>query len=80
MQPTSMSKENLQEMRALSRRELQVIALLADGHTKQSISEHLCISRSTVATHVKNIFQKMSVSNVHGAVGRAFRFGILSLD
>ena len=80
MQPTSMSKENLQEMRALSRRELQVIALLADGHTKQSISEQLRITRNTVATHVSHIFKKLDVSNAHGAVGKAFRCGILSLD
>jgi ATP/maltotriose-dependent transcriptional regulator MalT len=80
MQLTSMSKENLQEIDSLSRREMQVITLLADGQTKQGISQHLSIARTTVATHVRHIFQKLRVSNVHGAVGRAFRFGILSLD
>jgi DNA-binding CsgD family transcriptional regulator len=80
MHLSSITKRKIKEGDPLSRRELQVIALLADGHTKQSISEQLRITRNTVATHVGHIFKKLDVSNAHGAVGKAFRCGILSLD
>lgn len=42
----------------LSKRELQVLALIAQGASNKSIAEALFISAATVAAHVRNIFEK----------------------
>ncbi len=77
--PVTIAKEDPQSIKSLSKREVQVVALLAEGLSKQKISEHLSIKVSTVATHVKNIYQKMGVENAAGAISKAYRCGILAL-
>ena len=47
----------------ISRREHEVLDLLARGNTNQEISEALSISPHTVKTHVYNLFKKIQVSN-----------------
>lgn len=66
------------EILPLSKRELEILTLLSDGLSKNKISAHLGISPSTVASHAKNIYHKLRVVNVAGALGVAFRSGILS--
>ena len=65
---------------SLSKRQTEIIKLLSQGHSKHKIAEQLNITSSTVATHARHIFKKLGVSNASGAVGKAFRCGILSLD
>ena len=57
-----------------------LIALLSEGLSKEKIAKQLDISRATVATHARHIFKKLGVFNAPGAVGKAFRCGILSAD
>ena len=80
MNPAYSATEAVKQFKPLSKRETQIITLLADGHTKQTIAEHLLITKHTVASHVTHIFQKLDVANAPGAVGKAFRFGIIALD
>ena len=47
----------------ISRREQEVLELLARGNTNQEISESLSISPHTVKTHAYNLFKKIQVSN-----------------
>ncbi len=47
----------------LSERELQVLALLADGRPNREISLLLSISEGTVKTHLKHIFSKLGARN-----------------
>ena len=61
----------------LSAREQEVLELLAEGFHKKEISTKLDVSVPTIAFHVKNIFQKLEVSNAPAAVGKAYRKGIL---
>jgi DNA-binding CsgD family transcriptional regulator len=49
--------------RALSRRELEVIALIASGATNAQIADRLVITEGTAKTHVKRILRKLGVSN-----------------
>jgi two-component system, NarL family, response regulator DevR len=55
---------------ALSERESEVLALLADGMTDRQIAETLTISPRTVETHVSSILHKLGVRNRAEAAGR----------
>jgi DNA-binding NarL/FixJ family response regulator len=46
----------------LSRREREVLALIAEGRTNREIGERLFISQKTVAVHIGNILSKLGAS------------------
>jgi DNA-binding NarL/FixJ family response regulator len=48
----------------LSRRERQILQLIAEGWTTQKIGDQLCISGKTVETHRSNIMKKLSLYTV----------------
>jgi len=54
----------------LSARETDVMRLLSKGHTYSSIGKQLFISKETVKTHLKNIYQKLQVRSKAEAVTR----------
>ncbi|MBX9258459.1 response regulator transcription factor [Desmonostoc muscorum CCALA 125] len=64
----------------LSKRELEVIRLMATGKTNQEIGAVLQISEGTVKYHVNNILSKLGVSDRIQAVITALKRGIVSLD
>ncbi len=45
----------------LSRRETEVMFLLAKGHNASFIQEELCISKSTAKTHINHIYRKLDI-------------------
>lgn len=55
--------------RSLTRREYEVLELLAEGMTNRQIGEVLMISEATAITHVKRVISKLSVSNRTEAAG-----------
>ena len=57
----------------LTRRELDVLRLLADGKTNKAIAEALVISDGTVKFHVNSILRKLRVANRAEAVSRYLR-------
>jgi two-component system response regulator DegU len=59
----------------LTRRESEVLQLLADGKSNRSLGEALYISEKTVKNHVSNILQKMSVNDRTQAVVTAIKKG-----
>ncbi|WP_138419486.1 response regulator [Aquibacillus sediminis] len=59
----------------LTRRECEVLQLLADGKSNRGVSETLFISEKTVKNHVSNILQKMKVNDRTQAVVEAIRNG-----
>lgn len=61
----------------LSGRELEVLALAADGHMGPVIAERLYVSPSTVKSHFENIYEKLGVSDRGAAVAQALRLGLL---
>ena len=56
----------------LSARELEVVRLVAAGHTNREIANALFISDHTVARHIQNIFAKLGVSSRTALAGYAF--------
>ena len=59
----------------LTRRECEVLQLLADGKSNRAIGETLYISEKTVKNHVSNILQKMNVNDRTQAVVMAIKNG-----
>lgn len=59
----------------LTKRECEVLQLLADGQSNRAIGESLYISEKTVKNHVSNILQKMNVNDRTQAVVLAIKNG-----
>jgi len=60
----------------LSKRELEVLALIAEGRSNPEIGRQLYITRKTVAVHVSNILTKLGVSGRVEAAAVAIRLGM----
>ncbi|WP_026928933.1 response regulator [Glycomyces tenuis] len=61
----------------LSERELEVLALIAKGHSNREAAAELFISEATVKTHLTHIYAKLEVNDRAAAVGAAYRRGLL---
>jgi DNA-binding NarL/FixJ family response regulator len=57
----------------LTRRELDVLRLLAEGRSNRGIAEALVVSEGTVKFHVNSILRKLRVANRAEAVSRYLR-------
>jgi DNA-binding NarL/FixJ family response regulator len=62
---------------ALSARELEVLALVALGHSNSQIAKQLTISPSTAKSHVEHILRKLGVTSRTGAAVKAARLGLI---
>lgn len=62
---------------ALSEREREVLALIARGASNSAIAAALFISEATVKTHLLHLYAKLGVRDRAGAVGEAYRRGML---
>ena len=61
----------------LSKRELEVLALIAQGATNREAAAKLFISEATVKTHLLHLYAKLGVSDRAAAVATAFARGLL---
>jgi LuxR family maltose regulon positive regulatory protein len=61
----------------LTKRELQVLHLIAQGATNQEIARELAITVSTVKKHVGLIFAKLGVTHRTEAVARSRELGLI---
>lgn len=61
----------------LSRREIEVLTLLAQGKTDREIADELFIERRTVSKHVAAILAKLGVPNRSAAASTALRLGLV---
>jgi len=62
---------------ALTAKELEVLALLAQGHSNKQIARALYVSDATVKTHLQHIYAKFEVQSRFGALSRAAEMGLL---
>ena len=60
-----------------TRRELEVLRLVAEGHTDREVADALVISPRTVNRHLSNIFVKLDVPGRAAAVAYAIRVGVV---
>jgi two-component system, NarL family, nitrate/nitrite response regulator NarL len=62
---------------ALSPREQEVLALIAEGLTAPAVGRELHLSTATVKSHLKTLYEKLGVSDRAAAVAEAMRRGLL---
>ncbi len=75
--PDSNSHTAHMDTHGLSRRELEVLKLVAEGMNNPRIAEDLSISLNTVTRHITNIFRKTGSSNRVEAAMYAARIGLV---
>jgi LuxR family maltose regulon positive regulatory protein len=78
--PGSFSEEEaefLAPIESLTPRELEVLRLIAGGHSNQRIADKLVITLSAVKKHTGNIFRKLNVTSRTQAIARARQLGLL---
>jgi DNA-binding NarL/FixJ family response regulator len=68
---------NSEEAPTLTRREKEILQLIADGQTNNDIAEKLFVSPYTVDTHRKNLLQKFEVGNTAQLIKMASGFGLV---
>ena len=62
---------------ALTPKEVELLALLADGHSYLNAAHNLAVSINTVRNHVRSIYDKLHVHTKSEAVAKALKHGIL---
>ncbi len=61
----------------ITKREIEVVKLIAQEYTTQEIADQLFVSTNTVATHKRNLFVKMDVKNSVGMVKKAMDWELI---
>jgi two-component system nitrate/nitrite response regulator NarL len=65
------------ERPALTKRETQVLRLLAEGHSAPAIGRRLYLAPATVKTHLGHLYEKLDVSDRAACVAQAMRAGLI---
>ncbi|GAB3795203.1 response regulator transcription factor [Humibacter antri] len=73
-----MGRVRTPEANALSPRELEVLALVADGATNRAVGARMHLSEATVKTHLLSVYAKLGVGDRAAAVAEGFRRGLLT--
>jgi len=61
----------------LSKRELEILNLIAQGHSNEEIAAKIFVSLSTVKTHNQNLFVKLDVKRRTQAIEKAKRLNLI---
>jgi len=68
------------EKRALTKRETEIVRLVADGFKNREVAEKLGISVKTVETHRANIMNKLALRNLAELIRYAIQKGLVKID
>lgn len=75
--PTFIFNQNEMNRLGLSKRELEVLQLMAEGLSNNEIAAQLFVSLNTIKTHASNVFIKLDVSRRTQAVEKAKRIQLI---
>jgi len=80
LEPSSEAKLKLDGLcvRVLSRREIDVLTLVAAGYSRKEIGESLEITPNTAAKHVSSIYRKLNISSIAEATRIAIENGVVA--
>jgi two-component system, NarL family, response regulator NreC len=70
----------MSEKRALTKREKEIVSLVAEGYKNREVAEKLRISVKTVETHRANIMNKLALRNLAQLIHYAIRTGMVSIQ
>lgn len=79
VQPTEnfvVNENNLKQL-GISKRELEVLLLMAQGLSNQEVADKLFVSLNTVKTHSSKLFEKLNVQRRTQAVQEAKKLGLV---
>lgn len=62
----------------LTGREIEVLTLVAEGHTSKRIGKELFLGEETIKWHKRNIYAKLKARNRTNAVAIGIRMGVIS--
>lgn len=68
------------EKRTLTKRETEIVRLVADGYKNREVAEKLDISVKTVETHRANIMNKLALRNLAELIRYAIQKGLVKID
>ena len=80
LHPALLSRKATQTQRVLSKREREIMDLLAQGLTGEQVAEKLYLSPETIKTHIRNAMSKLEAHTRVHAVAIALRQGFISGD
>ncbi|GBC91906.1 Transcriptional activator protein AnoR [bacterium HR15] len=77
-----MSQRNWQSQKPvrLTKREIEVLSLIAQGRSSQEVADALFVSKRTVDFHLANIYEKLNVNNRVKAFRRAAQMGLIPVE
>ena len=64
----------------LTKREIEVLSLIAQGHSSREAAVQLVVSKRTVDFHLANIYDKLEVTNRVQAFRAATRLGLIPFE
>lgn len=64
----------------LTKREIEVLSLIAQGYSSKEAAERLFVSKRTVDFHLANVYHKLQVSNRVQAFRAATRLGLIPFE
>ncbi|MET0377758.1 MAG: response regulator transcription factor [Spongiibacteraceae bacterium] len=67
-------------LESLSKREREILKLVADGHSSAAIGEMLHLSPKTVDSYRSRLMQKLHISDLAGLIKFAILYGVTSLE
>ena len=76
----TLDNSDIRKVEILSKREYEVLVLIASGYNNKVIGEELFISEKTVKNHITNIFKKLEVEDRVQAVIFSYANNIKSID
>jgi len=74
---SSQNHSEIADCARLTRREVEILSLIVEGHSSKQVADLLFVSKRTVDFHLDNVYEKLQVSNRMQALQRATRLGLL---
>ena len=78
--PSTTRPESAHRGVRLTKREIEVLSLIAQGHSSKEAADTLYISKRTVDFHLANIYDKLQVNNRVQAFRAAIRLGLIPFE
>lgn len=74
------SLEDISKSKEISKKEREVLQLVAEGLKTRDIAERLCLSTKTVESHRRNMMKKLCIFTIAGLTKFAIQEGIIAIE